>query len=253
VTQRTWAVAVLGVVPAMLLAAVLFVPPVTQDPGYHDFAGRQKIWRIPNFWNVLSNAAFLAAAAFGARALGSREAFSEDWERIAFGIVVAGTVLVAFGSAYYHLTPNSQTLFWDRLPMTVVFMSLFAAIIGERIDMQAGRRALFPLLAIGALSVIYWRFSGDLRFYAMVQFYPMLAIPALLLGREARYSSSYGAWIMIAFYAVAKLFEYLDRDLMRLSAAGGHPWKHLFAAAAIGAYMIAVGRRRRLMDFARHV
>jgi hypothetical protein len=40
------------------------------------------------------------------------------------GRLLAGAVVVAFGSAYYHLQPNSTTPFMDRLPMTLVFMSL---------------------------------------------------------------------------------------------------------------------------------
>jgi hypothetical protein len=159
------AVAALATLCAASLAVLLFLPPVFQDPNYHNLAARQTLLGIPNFWNVVSNAAFLAAAAFGIRALRSGSAFTEDWERHAFGVLLAGTVMVAFGSAYYHLRPDSTTLFWDRLPMTLVFMSLFAATIGERIGSRIGRRCLPPLLALGVMSVAYWRVTGDLRLY----------------------------------------------------------------------------------------
>jgi hypothetical protein len=243
VTSRMWAIVVLGVAPAAIFTAGLFLHPIVQDPRYHDFADQRTIWGIANFWNVVSNAVFLVAAAIGTRALRSSSAFSQPWERTAYAVLLAGTILVAIGSAYYHFAPNSRTLFWDRLPMTIVFMSLFATTIGERIDMQTGRRSLLPLLLIGALSVIHWRLSGDLRFYAAVQFYPMLMIPLLLTFREPRYSATLGTWAMIALYVCAKALEFFDRELNRFSAAGGHPWKHLFSAAALGCYMAAVTHR----------
>jgi hypothetical protein len=32
-----------------------------------------------------------------------------------------GIFLTGFGSSYYHWNPNDDTLFWDRLPMTLCF------------------------------------------------------------------------------------------------------------------------------------
>ena len=66
---------------------------------------------------------------------------------MAYSILLAGVALVAFGSSYYHFHPDNRTLFWDRLPMTIVFMSLLATTIGERISFNAGRLLLVPLLA----------------------------------------------------------------------------------------------------------
>ena len=45
---------------------------------------------------------------------------------IAIVIYFSGVALVALGSAYYHEDPENETLFWDRLPMTIAFMALFA-------------------------------------------------------------------------------------------------------------------------------
>jgi hypothetical protein len=242
------AVLVLATLCAVSLAILLFVPPVFQDPNYHHFAGRQTLLGIPNFWNVVSNAAFLAAVAFGIRALHSESAFTESWERNAFCILLAGTAMVAFGSAYYHLRPNSTTLFWDRLPMTVVFMSLFAATIGERISLAIGRRCLLPLLAAGGLSVGWWRATGDLRLYGIVQFYPMIAIPLLLILLPPRYSGSAGLFATIGLYGIAKLFELFDWQMTAIVSSGGHPWKHLAAAAALLCYVTTVARRRPLVE-----
>ena len=110
--------------------------------------------------------------------------------------------------------------------------------------MKLGRLSLFPVLFAGVLSVIYWRISGDLRFYGIVQFYPMLVLPVLLIFRPARYSNAIGTWAMIILYGLAKLIELFDGDLSRFSSLGGHPWKHVLSAAALLCYVLGAHRRK---------
>jgi hypothetical protein len=238
---------IIGLAIVAVLALVL-LPPIHQDPKYHAFADQRTIWNVPNFWNVLSNLPFLMVAIWGLRAFRNRKAFLQQWERAAHSILLLGVALVAFGSSYYHAWPDDATLFWDRLPMTLVFMSLLATTIGERISMRGGRLLLFPLLAIGAGSVIAWRFSGDLRLYGIVQFYPMLALPLLLILFPPRYSGALGTWAMIAFYGLAKILEFFDRQIADVLSTGGHPWKHLAGAAAMLCYVTAVSNRRPVTD-----
>ncbi|MGC9969135.1 MAG: ceramidase domain-containing protein [Bryobacteraceae bacterium] len=230
---------------AVVAAGILFLlPPISQDLRYHEFAGHRTVWGVPNFWNVVSNLGFLLVALWGLRALRSPAAFLESWERAAYCILLAGLALVAAGSTYYHLRPDNGTLFWDRLPMTVVFMSLLAATIGERISAHAGRLLLLPLVALGVASVVYWRFSGDLRLYGLVQYYPLAALPLMVVLFPPRYSGAAGLVAMMGFYALAKLAEGFDRQLAAILPAGGHPWKHVAAAAAMLCYVNMVARRR---------
>ena len=230
---------VAGLAPAALLV-LPFLQPIHQSLDYHAFADRRTLWGVPNFWNVVSNLAFLPVAVWGWRALRSPSAFLENWEHTAYRILLVGVALVTFGSGYYHWSPNNATLFWDRLPMTIAFMALLATTIGERISMKAGRLLLFPLLAVGAASVLYWKFSDDLRLYAVVQFYPMLAIPLMLMLFPPQYTGTAGIFVMIALYGVAKLLEFLDYQI----ASSGHAWKHIAAAAAILCYVTMVAQRR---------
>ncbi len=70
---------------------------------------------------------------------------------------------------------------WDRLPMTVVFMSIVAAVIVERVSLRAGFLLLPLLILIGVFSVVQWygselRGAGDLRLYAAVQAYSALVL-----------------------------------------------------------------------------
>ena len=78
-------------------------------------------------------------------------------------------MLTAGGSAYDHLAPDNARLVWDRLPMTLVFMPLVAAILAERVNVKLGLGVLPLLIAVGMGSLIEWHWSeqqgaGDLRF-----------------------------------------------------------------------------------------
>jgi hypothetical protein len=230
---------------AIVAAAILFgaFPIVRQDAAYHNFADRRTILGIPNFWNVVTNLPFLAVAVWGLPALASRAAFVERWERAAYAILLLGVALVAFGSGYYHSNPESATLVWDRLPMTVVFMSLLAATIGERTIMSVGKWLLVPLLAAGIGAVAWWAVTGDLRAYGLVQFYPVAALPLMLGLFPPRYTGTRGLWAMVGFYALAKILESFDGPIAAVLSTGGHPWKHLAAAAAMGCYVKTVAGR----------
>jgi hypothetical protein len=155
-------------------------------------------------------------------------------------------MLTAAGSAYYHLAPDDARLFWDRLPMTLIFMSLLAATIGERIGARAGRRLLVPLLLAGAGSVLWWRYSDDLRAYGLVQFGAAIAITLILATRPPRYSRSRYVWWCVGLYGLAVIFDLLDIPLARVMPSGGHLWKHVAAASALLCYMHSVARRRPL-------
>ncbi len=229
------------------VVAVLFLPPLPQDPAYHAFADQRRLLGIPNALNALSNAPFVLVGALGLALAPRAEAIGE---RAALLTLFAGIALTGFGSAYYHLAPDNVTLFWDRLPMTLAFMSLLAMTIGERISLRAGRQLLPALLAVGAGSVLYWLLgelagAGDLRAYALVQFFPLLAIPLMLLLFPPVYTRAGDLIVALGWYALAKVFEALDAQVF---AAGrlvsGHTLKHLASAVAMAWILMMVKRRR---------
>ena len=83
--------------------------------------------------------------------------------------------------------------------MTVAFMAFAAIIIGEYISETAGRRALWPFVLIGIVSVFYWTVTeslgrGDLRPYGLVQFLPMLVIPSIMLMFRSTFTGSLYIW-----------------------------------------------------------
>ena len=210
------------------LTLVWFLPPIHQSQLYHHFANHTDYLGIPNFWNVISNLAFLIVAALA-------------WPLApkginAFRVLLIGIALTTFGSAYYHAQPTDARLLWDRLPMTLVFMCVLTITIGDRIKPSLAHKLLWPLLAAGALSVLYWRISGDLRPYVIVQFYPLIAVPAMLsIPSEIAVISLPAQWSMIAFYALAKIAELVDSRFPTIPS-GAHAWKHVLAAVGLLIY-----------------
>ena len=126
---------ILGLLVFMLasLLGLLLLPPIVQNQNYHDFADQRTLFGIPNFWNVISNMPFIGIGAVGLWQFGRSPATM---------LLFLGIFLTGFGSGYYHLEPNDQTLFWDRLPMAISFMAILAMrsfhAIEERVDRRAG-------------------------------------------------------------------------------------------------------------------
>jgi predicted membrane channel-forming protein YqfA (hemolysin III family) len=240
---------------AGVAVALLLYGPIPQDPVYHHFADRRPLFGVPNGLNVLSNASFALVGALGLavvlrRRLTAPVAFADRRERWFYVVFFVGVGLTAVGSAYYHLAPDNARLVWDRVPITLAFMAMVAAVVAERIDVWLGLRLLAPLLALGLASVLYWhateqRGAGDLRLYVLVQFVPLLVVPLLLALYDGRYTRGGDILSVVAVYGVAKLFELGDGVVFGLGhVVSGHTLKHLTAAGA--AYGIVRMLERRM-------
>jgi hypothetical protein len=228
----------------LLLVVAASIPRIQQPETYHTFADHRGWLGIRNFGDVASNIGFAIVGILGLYAMlrrTSRIRFLDPREKWPYLIIFLGLLLTAAGSSYYHLAPDNARLVWDRLPMTVVFMSLVAALIAERISVRAGLTLLPFLLAMGAASVLQWRWTemhgrGDLRFYAVVQLYAMLAV-ILALFLKPRYTRGSDLAVLAAFYLLAKLTETFDTQIFSFGQiVSGHTIKHI--AAAVGSYWI---------------
>ncbi len=231
--------------------AALLVPRTPQPLSYHHFADQRSWLGVPNFGDVASNFLFFVAGVWGLVFLfgkSSRGQFIDPRERWPYVFVFVGLLLTACGSAYYHLAPDNARLVWDRLPMTIVFMPLVAALIAERINIKLGLWLLPVLIAIGVGSVIQWHLSeqravGDLRFYAAVQLYALVALLAALL-LPPRYSRGSDLLVVAGFYVLAKILEAADRQIFSLgNLLSGHTLKHL-AAGAAGIWVLRMLKKR---------
>ncbi len=222
-TQNIPLLVFLGLMVASL-AGLLLLPPVPQDQSYHQFADQRALSVIPNFWNVVSNLPFIAIGAIGLAR------FRDDPATI---VIFLGIFLTGFGSAYYHWSTSDGALFWDRLPMTLAFMAILSAAVEERVDARLGVMLLWPLLALGVFSLLLWRWTGDLRLYGWVQFFPCLALPLMFWLLPPKYTGT-SYWIAAAaLYVLAKILEFQDRAIFSAGhILSGHTLKHLAAAAA---------------------
>jgi hypothetical protein len=226
--------------------------PIPQDPAYHRFADQRGLFGLENFADVLSNAAFLLVGVTGlwATNLAYRDrVLVSVFEFATFVLFFAFVIAVSVGSAYYHLQPDDHRLLWDRLPIALAFMTLFALIVSDRLALGADSRGvvLAGLLVVAVLSLVYWRASGDLRIYFGVQLVPIVVLPIVcLLFPQSSHVDNRTVWWMLTLYIIGKVFELFDRDIFALTAGvfGGHAWKHLLAAMAV--FMVT----RRLLDLA---
>ena len=244
-------------ISVVAVTATLFVPPIAQDPNYHNLSDRRIIAGIPNFGDVISNVAFLMVGVLGLLKLvqirEDRSRLILKQEMIPFGIAFVGAILVFAGSAYYHWAPSNETLVWDRLPMTLAFMGIFSIIMVERIGVKLGIILLIPLLALGVASVVYWQMTeqagqGDLRPYALVQFLPVLLIPVMLWLFPARYSGARYILEMIGWFLLSKVPEFLDAATWEWTGGwiSGHSLKHCAAAGAVYGLVRYLKYRQRI-------
>jgi hypothetical protein len=247
---RLWS---LGGLVAATLVVVALLPKIPQDPAYHRFADMRPCCGVPNAADVWSNAPFVVVGIAGLLSVRKRgrATFVDPRERGTWRVVFVGVLLTGFGSAYYHLEPNDETLVWDRLPMTIVFSAVVAAQLGERLGAGVLRVATPLLVALFAATVVYWaateaRGAGDLRFYGVAQFGPMLYVPALWALFSPRYDRTFDYGIVAGFYLLAKITEALDRPIFEAlnGVVAGHALKHLAAAAAAAWFVVHVRRRR---------
>jgi hypothetical protein len=233
------------------LAATIAHSPVAQWKDYHDLADARGFAGIPNAWNVLSNLPFLVAGILGLRFLSKpSHAFAESWERGPYAMLMSAFILVFFGSSLYHWNPTDRTLFWDRVPLALVFSSILGIMVIERVSPRWGARLFVPFLAAGVASVVYWRLGnaegrGDLRFYALMQGSAVLAVPLFMILFTPRYTGGGQLLAVVALYGVAKLFETYDKPIYALGhVLSGHTLKHLLAGLAAGLVLSMLKHRR---------
>ena len=198
----------------------------------------------------MSNAAIAAGGVFGLGVLWrGRAPFDQRQERQLFGLLFVAVLWTAAGSVYYHWHPNTFTLYWDRLPITVALGLLLAITVAERMGAAVAKRAAVPILLAGVGSVTYWIATeaagqGDLTFYFAFQATCLGSLPLLWALFPPRYTRTGDYVLALALYGVAIAFEQSDRAVFGWLGTGGHAIKHLFVGAAIAALAAMLLRRR---------
>lgn len=213
--------------------------PLPQDPAYHVLADTRTVFGfIPRAGDVLSNLAILAAGLFGL-VLRPRMTVAPE-ARAAVNVLIAATILTAFGSAYYHWAPTNATLVWDRLPMAIVLMSLLVLVMADRVHPLFARDALWPFTGLGAASVILWGVSeamgqGDVFLYLIVRIGAGVAIAFLLILRRPRHTGTKWLVAALACEIVMASVQHFDREVFQVTGGlvSGHNLKHVMAGVAL--------------------
>lgn len=249
-TKRTWFVVAITV---LAIASALLIPAEPQPLAYHEFADQREAFGIPNFLNVVSNFAFFVVGVWGLVAsLGRRAKFQFSVERWPYVVFFTGVLLTSAGSSYYHWAPDNESLFWDRLPMTIAFMALVSSQIVDRISIRAGLGLLIPMLILGAASVVYWRVTeragaGNVVPYAVLQGYSVVIMLAMAT-LPSRYTQGNRLYWVFAWYVLSKILEAYDAEILAWGhVVSGHTLKH-FAAAVAGVPVCLMLMRRTLVE-----
>ncbi|MCW8916198.1 MAG: hypothetical protein OQK24_10135 [Magnetovibrio sp.] len=230
-----------GVMAVITAAMFIFSGPIPQPVEYHNFADGRGWLGMPNFGDVISNLPFTIIGFYGLWVLANCVA-TDSWlrdARLPLTVFFIGIVFVGPGSAYYHWAPDHASLFWDRIPITVGFMALTAAVISDRIAPKWGAQVALPVLVcLGAGLALHWRLTDDLRAYVLVQILPVIAIPMILWmwPKSDPHQRNWITWPMIlwamVFYGLAKVTEFADVGVFEMlgGMASGHSIKHVLAA-----------------------
>jgi len=243
----------LSTILIIILSVLFFIEPIAQDLNYHNFADSRTIYSVSNFWNVVSNIPYFLVGLYAFYKMywiKSLKIINEV--KVTYFLLFLGVTLVAFGSGYYHLDPNNETLLWDRLPMSIAFMGLFSLVISEFYSIKLGKALIYPLVVAGVSSVVYWYVGelngdGDLRFYLLVQFLPILLMPIIFIFFKGSFTLTRGYWWLLFFYILAKIFEYFDKEVFELlQIISGHSLKHIISAIGLWILVIVFEKRVRV-------
>lgn len=233
-------------ITVVAVIAVLAYGPIAQFADFHQFADQVDWLGIPHAADVLSNIGFALVGLWGAwrlYPLRGQAAIAAGWP--GYALFLAGLVLTAAGSSYYHLAPDDFRLIWDRLPISLACAGLLAAVRAEtRRDGHALRDAV--LLAVFAVAGVAWWYytslhgQGDLRPYLLLQGLVVVLIP--LWQAEVRAPAADRVWFgaALALYLLARVAELNDHAwLAATDWVSGHTLKHVLATAAAA---VLVGR-----------
>ena len=237
-TEQTKKFILIAIV-AIFFVAIFFFDPYPQRLIYHDFADKRPLFGVNNSFDVLSNIPFSIAGLWGLIFI---KKYPVKVAKASWLVLFWGVFLVGIGSAYYHFTPNNQTLIWDRLPLTIGFMGLFSALLCTYISKNL-EKVILPLTVLfGFFSVVYWASFDDLRFYFYVQAIPLICIPFIIFLFKSEDFKRIYLGIALGLYVLAKIVEFSDDMIFNFTGQliSGHTLKHLFASLAplVLAYML---------------
>ncbi|MDQ3059369.1 MAG: hypothetical protein M3R45_07545 [Pseudomonadota bacterium] len=236
----------LGLAAGLMVWLALAGPVVVQPDHYHDFAD-QRVWcAVPHAMDVLSNFPFAAWGAGGLWAL-ARALRLRALDSIPAGLAalfLAGLIVTAGVSGYYHWRPDDAGLVWDRASMVLAFAGLLGLAAAQAVSRRAGVALAAAVLVLGLAAVRVWAVSGNLLPWAVLQAAGMVLILVAACQRPLQPAPGLRIrWaLVLAFYALAKGLELADHQVFELTGqlVSGHSLKHVVASLAAWPVVLAV-------------
>lgn len=239
--SRSVKIASLCLIAFILLVFIWNFPPIAQPENYHDFADKRAFFGLNHAFDVLSNLPIFFVGIWGIYFLKKTNLQSTStFEKNLWFVFFGATAFVAIFSFYYHLAPDNFRLFWDRIGLSVLFLSFFSLMLEERINHKIGVRLAIPLIIFGVGSVFYWILTekagaGDLRFYVLTQFGPIIVLPFLFFLFPSKHPGQYWIYGSLGFYILAKFAEEWDAQIFHFfhENLAGHTLKHLLSSISL--------------------
>lgn len=223
---------------------------IAQDPVYHYFADNRSFLFIPNFINITSNILFIITGATGTYLLIKHK--PESVNKVLYAnylVFFLAIFLIGLASGYYHYAPDNSRLFVDRIMIAIAFMAFLSIIIGNYVIQKYTFELMLVLIINGVASAVYWyatelHGAGDLRWYGLVQFLPLLLIALILILYQSPCNDKSYIWLILMCYGLAKLFELNDAAVFEYTSfISGHSIKHILAGIAPAIYLYSLYSR----------
>jgi hypothetical protein len=154
------------------------------------------------------------------------------------GAFLLSLIMVGAGSIFYHWSPSTEHLLWDRLPIAICLSAFACAAADIGRARPIGSLLLAPVLTLSVLSVLYWYATWshgheDLRAYAVVQLGVVLYALFVAFGRRQQSAGVFYLRLALGVYITGRICEAFQQQIyQKLGVDLGHPLKHLLVALA---------------------
>jgi hypothetical protein len=237
---RRCALAILAALALAMVVGLLAWGPVPLDAAAHQYADQRRWLGLPHALNVLASLPLLAVGVWGWHATRSSSwptALRTPWQ--AFHVCVA---LGSLAAVAYHAAPSDGGYLVAQLVTSAGFVLLTAGMLAERVSTTFGSRAAMAaaaaLLAATAAAVGVGAGAAgatDLRPILLLQWLPVLLIPAGVLGLPGRHTRGMDWIVMLVAFSLSKAFDLADTPIFASTGwISGHALMHLSLAGVAG-------------------
>jgi len=243
-----WILAVILLILGVISVAVWDRLPAQDPDSYFNFADQKIVFGIPHFFDVTSNILFLYISVFALIAGFRRIRMIPPRIFLPFVVFNVMVFFTGWGSSFFHFMPTPQNLFWDRLPLAMVFASLLTMILTDRVFHSFYKVLLVVLNAAAFWTVWNINFGNhDIRPYLLLQFGTLLMSLFLLMSTKKNRLHENYLWAALLLYFVGKICELYDHQIYDTTTmlVSGHTLKHALAAVAVLMINISVLSERR--------